>query len=337
MDLSTKKHNVVALFENKLQLWDTHTNRALVTYQDVKYDASNTIDLKNIRCNCSLIIIKFGFDLLNIYDIYKGNTIKKMNRISQFDVCNTHLVTSSYDKNKIVITDLKTMSERSFNIAAKLFRLCINSKYLAGIDIGNNKLVVYDHANMHANMDPTKPVYEISTFHTHVIMNEKHIFTVDKSSGKNSVSIISLETGKTESEFTIGGNNCKIWLNPINNSVYVTALLLNSSITIIKIDPNTLQQTQINHDSYNLAIGTAIASFYTKRSAESFGYWDIDYTHNIKIQSDNTNIMNKIWSTQFSHFSMKAVVLDEIEYVKDMLVTYIISDVANIVIKYIKN
>lgn len=330
-------HHVITIRDNKLQMRDTEKNKVLTTYGNLKYDGWNKIDSRDVKCNWRIMMVKFGFDTLNIYDIYTGKTINKMDRVSEFDICKTHMIISSFGqsfgKKKVIITDLNTMKEINFYRASKLFRLCINSKYVAGIDISTNKLFVYDYKNMHI----ASPVIEFLTFHTHLLMNDTHIVLMSKRSEHNSVSIVSLETKKIESEHVIGGNDCKLWLNPMNNSIYISSWLTSLSVQVLKIDSNTLQQIRIDHDSRNFAIGTAIACFNVINIGKNIGKnkFDSDNICTMKIQYDDTNIINKVWEENINSFNIKAVVLDEKVYVKQMLVEHVISDITNIILGYI--
>lgn len=50
MDLSVK-HNVIAIYNNKLQLWDTATNEILISYEYIKNDCGPKIFGTKIKCN----------------------------------------------------------------------------------------------------------------------------------------------------------------------------------------------------------------------------------------------------------------------------------------------
>jgi hypothetical protein len=353
MDLSTKKHYVIAIYNNKLQLWDpwvqSENNNGIrsetrsenssnklenkkpeVTYGDLSVDLCGKLETfdEKIKCNRNIMMVKFRFHILNIYDIYTGRTIAQHGSVCEYNICDTHMIMSQFGRKEVTITDLKTKNDRMFNNAMNLFKLCINSNFVAGLDLSNDKLVVYDHNDTYAN----KPVFEMRKIFTNLLMTDKHIVIMDKNPEKNSVEILSIGSWNTELKIIVAGFDCKMWSNPINNNMYVSSCLTISKYQIIKIDAKTLQQTTIFNDSGNFAIGTAIAHF----TPENMGQWPVQ-TYYMNIQSDEKTLLNKCWNKSKKHFSVEAVVLSELAYIDEMLVEYIIPDITSIILTYIKN
>ena len=165
---------------------------------------------------------------------------------------------------------------------------------------------------------------------------------MSKGSKQNYIQIISLHLKKTISEFTVDGRDCTLWLNPINDTVYISSILSISNIQVYKIDPwvvgqahtqaHAWTQTQTTCNSSKFAIGSAIISLCAPPNQILWN--DDEDLYNMKIQTDNRSI-DRVWKKDKKHFGIKTVVVDNITYTKQILIESIIPDIAKIIFEYI--
>lgn len=336
MDELITKHNVIAYHNGRLQLWDTGTNKPLVSYDKYELDASYCKNNRKIKYSNTFMAINIDYNILVVYEIQTGKVINRFKNIFDFNICNTHMITLS--GKKVEITELETMNKTNFSEVCGLCNLCINSKYVVGLDSEHKQLRIFNHVTKEQKMPiPTGSSY------CYVLINDKNIFlmeTYSQSIKYAYIRIFSLDTGKLESEFKINRNyrydedhgvtvgSCNMWLNPVNNNVHVSTLLTSQDVRIINIDSDTLKQTTTCLPTGNFAIGSAIAFIMQTSPA--------DYTYDMSITHENGNTTtHKDWKLNGAHFALHATVVDVKSYIKQILVNqHIISDIANIVLDY---
>lgn len=325
MDESTHKHNVIARHNEKLQLWDTDTNKVLVTYDTTGYAQAYQA---KIKYNRNIMIVTSGFRGLQVFEIYTGKEIKQFENVYQCDICDTHMIIL-YCTGEVKITNLETMNETNFDLARGLLSMCINSTYVVGTDTVNKKIKILNYT-----VKQKIPPVEILTGSEYnpILINNKHVFLTNKFETYARVRIFSLDTGKLESDFTTSGSSCTMWLNSINNDVYVSTMQSMQNIKIITINSDTLQQATTFLETGNFAIGSAIA-FLTPIPAGPNVAWS-GYTYDMMICCNNKTTIYKGWETNNTYFGIKAVILDEATFTKKILVKNVIPDIANIILGY---
>jgi len=335
MDLSTEKHNVIAIHHNELRLWDTATNKSLVSYGDMGFEYGRlSIKKEEIKCNSYIMMVRFDYGTVHIYDIYTGATIDKLQQVNSFNICDTHMAMSYYGKKQVIeITDLQTMKKMHFNHVIDLHELCINSKHIAGLEFDNRRLKVFDFTKKKPNV----PIIDVYTNHNRLIMNKNYIFLMSVYGEHCLVSIISLAKKIfVKNDILIQGGSCRMHLNPINDTVYVSVWRTLSDIQIISFDPQTLKQKAMTYDTGNFAIGTAIATCPAIPDNPHILWGNgANYTDNLIIHHDDKKITYKNWETNNKYFELIKVVLDINTYVKKLLIKHIIPDISIIVLAYL--
>ena len=151
------------------------------------------------------------------------------------------------------------------------------------------------------------------------------------------IKIYSIKTGKFITDFKVLGKSCKMWLNRINGNICVSIWLSLLDIKIVSIDPDTFEQSTIAIRTGDFAIGTAIA-YLTPVPDDPNILWGegSHYTYEMTVRCDKRITTYKEWEINNCNFTLHAVVLDAMVYIKKMLVKNVISDVADIILEYIR-
>lgn len=322
------KHNILAVHNDQLQLWDISTNKALITYGGLKshHLCSLDIDRDNIKCNNNIMMVK-SCQILNIYEIYTGVVINRLFHTYGFNICDTHMIISSgFGKNsKVEITCLETMDKKLFCQANDLSKICINSKYVAGLDVQNKRLKVFDHTDTSLIL----PIIDIpNANHDELIMNKSHIFLAHNLYGQCYINVIPLNNSKLIYKFIPDGSSCQMSLNPTNDMVYASTWLALGITQVLSFNTKMVEWTVTDCNTTNVAIGTAVVSGTRPYD------WQFNGIFNLDIYSDDGITSYHDWKIGNMFFKIMKVILNYDVYLKEILMGYVISDIANIVSGY---
>ena len=327
MDDIIHKHNVIAMHKDQLQLWDTSTNKAIVTYNTSGWLCQRS--RIEIKCNHNIMMVRADETNVDVFKIHTGEKIIRSGLIREFDICDTHMLTLWYNDD-IVVTDLETMTGKYYELAKGLCNLRINSTHIVGLNPISKKLKVINHVKK-------APVIEILTGSSHspILINNTHIFMADSYDAYAEIKVYSIKTGKFITDFKVLGSSCKMLLNRINGKICVSTWLSLLDIKIVSIDPDTFEQSTIAIQWVNFAIGTAIA-YLTPVPDDPNILWGegSHYTHEMTVRCDKRITTYKEWEINNCNFKLYAVVLDAMVYIKKMLVKNVISDIADIILEY---